>query len=122
LPQILDFLIQKGYARFSIDGKVEKIEKLLENKAELTAISKEANKHQFQILVDRFVINKDDAENAKRIADSVETALQEGHGVCILQLEDGSEKFFNNRFELDGIVFEDPSPQLFNFNSSLGAC
>ena len=107
LPQVLDFLIQKGYARFSIDGKVEKIEKLLENKAALTAISKAADKHRFHILVDRFVINKDDAENLKRMADSVETALQEGHGVCVLQLEDGSE---------------DPTPQLFNFNSSLGAC
>lgn len=122
LPQVLDFLIQKGYARFSIDGKVEKIEKLLENKVDLTAISKAADKHRFHILVDRFVINKDDAENVKRMADSVETALQEGHGVCVLQLEDGSEKTFNNRFELDGIVFEDPTPQLFNFNSSLGAC
>ena len=33
-----------------------------------------------------------------------------------------SSTFFNNRFELDGIYFEEPSPQLFNFNSSLGAC
>jgi len=29
---------------------------------------------------------------------------------------------FNNRFELDGINFEEPSPNLFSFNNPFGAC
>lgn len=122
LPQALDFLIQKGYTRVSVDGKTHKIETLLDDKAEIEALDKNIEKHQFRILIDRFVINKDDAENAKRIADSVDTALHEGQGLCVVQMEGGEERSFSTRFELDGINFEEPSPQLFNFNSSLGAC
>ena len=29
---------------------------------------------------------------------------------------------FNNRFEADGIMFDEPTPNLFSFNNPYGAC
>ena len=79
-----------------------------------------------RILIDRFAVEADDEANRSRIADSVQTAFFEGHGDCMVEvLEDGkpsNETFFNNRFELDGITFEEPSTQLFSFNNPFGAC
>lgn len=117
LPKTLHFLLQKGYTRVLHKGKLQKIEVLMEE-----AESVENPTEDLKILIDRFVTTKDDEDNAKRIADSSQIALQEGHGICIIQDTDGKEEVFNNKFELDGIIFEEPTPQLFNFNSSFGAC
>jgi len=77
-------------------------------------------------LVDRLATNPDDDGTTSRIADSVEQAFREGsdHTVVVtaptdrpfLQLE------FSGHFERDGLTFEEPTPQLFSFNSPLGAC
>ena len=46
----------------------------------------------------------------------------EGGGSCVLEIIDQERIGFNNRFELDGITFLEPSPQLFNYNNPYGAC
>lgn len=117
LPKTLDFLLQKGYTRVLYQGKQQKIEQLIEEAEKIKNPEKD-----LKILIDRFVATKDDEDNAKRIADSAQIALQEGQGICTVLTTDGEETVFNNKFELDGILFEEPSPQLFNFNSSFGAC
>ena len=117
LAKTLDFLLQKGYTRVFHNGKLQKIEALIED-----VDSVKNPTEDLKILIDRFVATKDDEDNAKRIADSSQIALQEGHGICIIQDTDGNQEVFNNKFELDGILFEEPTPQLFNFNSSFGAC
>jgi excinuclease ABC subunit A len=117
LPKTLHFLLQKGYTRVLHKGKLQKIEVLIEEAENVKNPTED-----LKILIDRFVATKDDEDNAKRIADSSQIALQEGHGICIIQDTDGKEEVFNNKFELDGIIFEEPTPQLFNFNSSFGAC
>lgn len=117
LPKTLDFLLQKGYTRVFYQGKLQKIESLIEEDLNL-----ENPTEELKILIDRFVVAKEDEDNTKRIGDSSQIALQEGHGICFIQDTEGNEVVFNNKFELDGILFEDPSPQLFNFNSSFGAC
>ncbi|MGB1574133.1 MAG: excinuclease ABC subunit A, partial [Flavobacteriales bacterium] len=60
-----------------------------------------------------------------RLADSVDTGFYEGHGVCELHWveSDGTRiESFSDRYELDGMAFELPSPDLFSFNSPQGAC
>jgi excinuclease ABC subunit A len=57
-----------------------------------------------------------------RIADSVEQAFREGGERCVVATTDGQRLEFSARFERDGMTFEEPSPQLFSFNSPLGAC
>lgn len=75
--------------------------------------------------IDR-IICRNDKSTISRLADSAETAFWEGHGSCkmIFLNENGTQEEieFCERFEKDGITFEDPSDQLFSFNSPIGAC
>ena len=74
-----------------------------------------------RILVDRLAIKKDDATRS-RIAESVETAFQEGNGRCSIKIRNGKELQFSERFERDGMEFLEPTPQMFSFNNPFGAC
>jgi excinuclease ABC subunit A len=59
------------------------------------------------------------------MADSVENAFYEGNGDCIIISEEAGKKSkieFSDRFELDGLSFEEPSEHMFSFNNPLGAC
>lgn len=120
----LDLLQKKGYTRMLIDGKMEQIIDILEEKdtSLLHTTLDQLTPGKYSLLIDRFVIKKEDEENEKRIADSIQTAFFESQGSAILQIIGGEEKLFNTRFELDGIEFQEPSPQLFNFNNPYGAC
>ncbi|MEL6943744.1 MAG: excinuclease ABC subunit UvrA, partial [Bacteroidota bacterium] len=82
----------------------------------------EMSEEDIRILIDRFVVKKEDEENIKRIADSVQTAFYESLGECVVEIIGGKKRGFNNRFELDGILFVEPTPQLFNYNNPFGAC
>ncbi len=119
----LNILLQKGYTRISRGKNLEHIEDLLDKKPKWLQKKVEKLKpNEILILIDRFVINKDE-ENEKRIADSVRTAFYEGDGDIIIENLDTEKKIsFNNRFELDGMVFLEPSHQLFNYNNPYGAC
>jgi len=78
------------------------------------------------IVIDRFIMKQQDEEYNSRIADSVQTAFYEGKGECIIEIfqPDNSviKEVFSNRFEADGISFEEPSTNLFSFNNPYGAC
>ncbi|MDX1940924.1 MAG: excinuclease ABC subunit UvrA [Saprospiraceae bacterium] len=123
LQQELDLLLQKGYTRVLIDNELKDIQEVLEkghpDLKKKISIIQEKNP---LILVDRFVVTMDDEENVKRIGDSVQTAFYESEGEAVVDIMGGERRNFNNRFELDGITFLDPTPQLFNFNNPYGAC
>jgi len=76
------------------------------------------------LLIDRLQVSADKLlEN--RLADSVETAFYEGHGICRLRvyLPEKTEFIeFSKKFEADGILFEEPTDLMFNFNNPVGAC
>ncbi len=115
LAKELDLLLQKGYSRIYASGEVYFIEELLEQK-------KLKLGQDIYILVDRAVIYKSDEDLQFRIADSVQTAFFEGHGECRVLFGNGEERVFSDKFELDGIVFEEPSVNFFSFNNPYGAC
>lgn len=120
LKDQLTVLMQQGFTRLIINGEIARIDELLEN---LTALKKLGK--SFQVLVDRVVTQNGDDSMHSRLADSVETALFEGEGKCIIEsIKNGvSEQYeFSSRFELDGLTFEEPSPNLFSFNNPYGAC
>lgn len=78
------------------------------------------------LLIDRLALSQE-RDEVSRLAESAETALFEGHGTCYLMVwdtEDGAPRVmeFSNRFEADGITFQEPSEQMFNFNNPIGAC
>jgi excinuclease ABC subunit A len=78
------------------------------------------------ILIDRIVVKDFDEDDIHRISDSVGTAFYEGEGDVYLEVQPTTGKpqllHFNNRFEADGMLFEEPVPNLFSFNNPFGAC
>lgn len=121
LDQELNLLMQKGFTRINFGNGLVHIEEYLETKAKELKKSVLKLKNAPRVLVDRFVVNADE-ENKKRIADSVNTAFAESEGECIIEILEGETRTFNNRFELDDILFLEPTHQLFNYNNPYGAC
>ncbi|MCO6496104.1 MAG: excinuclease ABC subunit UvrA [Chitinophagaceae bacterium] len=114
----LGILIQKGFSRLFAEGETLRIEELEERKD----VEKFLKGKKVFILIDRFKVRPFDEDDNHRIADSVGTAFYEGMGELQLLINDNEEVHFSNRFELDGIVFEEPVPNLFSFNNPYGAC
>ncbi len=123
LKQELSLLLQKGYTRLQLHDDLLRLQDILESDQLDIKKSVEHFKDQnILILIDRVVVKPDDEENKKRLADSVQTAFYESEGECVVDVIGKSRQGFNNRFELDGLLFLEPTPQLFNPNNSYGAC
>ncbi|MGD8748354.1 MAG: excinuclease ABC subunit A, partial [Balneolaceae bacterium] len=82
---------------------------------------KEIDAEDYRVLVDRLILRADE-ETRTRIAGSLETAFQEGNGRCSIKIRNGEELKFSERFEMDGMEFTEPKPQMFSFNNPFGAC
>ncbi len=74
------------------------------------------------VLIDRLVAKDFDEDDRHRMADSVGTAFYEGEGEMQLEINSTQRIAFSNRFEMDGLLFEEPVPNLFSFNNPFGAC
>jgi excinuclease ABC subunit A len=124
LRRELELLQQKGYTRVMVEDDLQQIDDLLEANGPALAktLAELTDEEEMMVLIDRFVIKAGDDENEKRIADSVGTAFNEGGGEVIVYLDNDNWTAWNNRFELDEIVFPEPSPALFNYNNPFGAC
>jgi excinuclease ABC subunit A len=137
LKEELAVLMQKGFVRVEYQQKIARIEALLEDETldnnvwdtvvESTTPDRDRYKdHAVHIVIDR--INKNDTdETISRLGDSVQTAFFEGKGDCYVRYQEPDapaekERFFCDRFELDGIKFEEPTPNFFSFNNPYGAC
>ncbi|MCB0480357.1 MAG: excinuclease ABC subunit UvrA [Flavobacteriales bacterium] len=117
LSDRLGLLIKQGYSRLLIDGEMTSIEDALTIKGSI--------KGEINILVDRFTVQHKNEDNKSRVSDSIDTAYYEGDHECVVHLINDGKKTkhsFNNRFELDGILFEEPSDHFFTFNNPVGAC
>lgn len=118
LQQELEVLKQQGFTRIKQEDQVLRIDRALDEQ-ELPEGA------ELYLVVDRIVVDPDDEDGRSRITDSVQTAFDQGHGKCTLEIlqEAGSKlEHFSERAEKDGMVFETPSIGLFSFNSPLGAC
>lgn len=133
----LELLAQQGFTRIQYKAEISKIEDFIQTKF--------SDKEEIRIVVDRIAVRPEDEDNQNRIADSVQTAFYEGDGDCIVEIihDDLKSKVqgaalslpkgpkskvkllgrsFSNRFELDGMSFEEPSLHFFSFNNPVGAC
>ncbi|MCP4521597.1 MAG: excinuclease ABC subunit UvrA [Cytophagales bacterium] len=111
----LPILLQQGFSRLSINDELVFIEELIKTEEEIIF------EDRVYILIDRAVVQKD--ENSQfRLADSVQTAFYEGQGECLVDIVRKEKRSFSDRFELDGITFEEPSVNFFTFNNPYGAC
>lgn len=113
LVKKIQLLAQQGYSRVKIDDRIE----LMEEAFDLIDPKKST-----YLVIDRVTADTSE-DNLTRLADSVENAFFEGKGDCILErVSDKKQFLFSNKFELDGITFEEPSVHLFAFNNPVGAC
>lgn len=108
-------LRRQGYSRFRVDGEVlllesDDIPKLEKNK-----------KHNIEVVLDRIIVKPG---QQRRLADSLETALQLADGLVVVQVLDGKETIFSDKFACPecGTGFTEVSPRLFSFNNPYGAC
>ena len=125
----LKILLQKGYTRIVADDgssgrQVLFIEELLE-KGPSAADALEGA--MLEILIDRGTVQfgpdgRPEEDNQYRFSDSVQTAFNEGDCICRVDIVGKESRTFSDKFELDGIVFEEPSVNLFTFNNPYGAC
>ncbi|HEX7457570.1 MAG TPA: excinuclease ABC subunit A, partial [Ginsengibacter sp.] len=108
----LKILMQKGFSRIYSNGEIIRIEDI-QDKKNLSSIFTHATTY---VLIDRLVVKDFDEDDKHRISDSVTTAFYEGEGEVTLEINGSQILHFSNKFELDGIKFEEPVPNLFSFN------
>jgi len=129
----LNILVQKGFSRLYIrqlavgnqqPGEILRIEDLLElpDKELKQKFTSGDSRLTIYILIDRIVVKDFDEDDRHRLADSIGTAFYEGEGDVYVEINSDKLIHFNNRFELDEMTFEEPVPNLFNFNNPFGAC
>ncbi len=119
----LNILMQKGFSRVYLDKEILRIEDIQEEK-NLSSLFTHKTPY---VLVDRLVAKGPvaigfDEDDDHRISDSITTAFYEGEGEVTLEINGTEILHFSNKFELDGIKFEEPVPNLFSFNNPYGAC
>ncbi|MFM7838974.1 MAG: excinuclease ABC subunit A, partial [Chitinophagaceae bacterium] len=110
----LNILLQKGFTRL-YEKEVKSIEDLLEQKNWKPG-------PDTYVLIDRWVVKTFNEDDLHRMTDSIDTAFYEGEGALWLEVNGKKMTPFSNRFELDGMLFEEPVPNLFSFNNPFGAC
>ncbi|MEO6229950.1 MAG: excinuclease ABC subunit UvrA [Ferruginibacter sp.] len=114
----LNILVQKGFTRLYLKKEIVRIEELLES--DKPTFSKKDG--IVYLLIDRLVAKEFDEDDQHRMSDSVNTAFYEGEGELSIEVNGDKLLPFSNKFELDGIQFEEPVPNLFSFNNPFGAC
>lgn len=111
--KILEGIKKNGFVRARIDGEVMDINEDI--KLEKT------KKHSIEVIVDRIIIK----ENIqRRLVDSLETALKLGEGFVLVDVAEGKELLFSEKFACPecGTSIEDLTPRMFSFNSPFGKC
>ncbi|MEI6946209.1 excinuclease ABC subunit UvrA [Paraflavisolibacter sp. H34] len=130
----LNILMQKGFSRIYVsalsrtqaetpvqDSATYRIEELLQDGSPDFASAFEFPQNVY-VLIDRVVAKDFDEDDLHRLSDSAGTAFYEGEGDVYIEVDGEKLLHFNNRFELDGMTFEEPVPNLFSFNNPFGAC
>ena len=117
ISEYLDFLGKQGFNRIEVDGELVRTD-------EKQTLSMFKPGQHVNIVIDRLVIEHS-PDSFSRAADSAQLAFQTGKGYCqVIVLEENGYKRenFSNKFDEDGILFEEPTEYLFSFNNPIGAC
>src|SRR2546422_4576354 len=106
---------RSGFIRARIDGKSHEL-------ADEIALDKQ-KKHTIEIVVDRVVLKHDDP-TMQRLADSLEIALKQAHGLVVIDLDGKKDLIYSEKLACVrcGFSYSELTPRLFSFNSPHGAC
>ncbi|TCD46965.1 excinuclease ABC subunit UvrA [Chlorobium sp. N1] len=115
----LSSLLKKGFFRL-ISGETL-LDLNREEDRRKVVLMTDGERRSLLVLVDRFVARHDEKFRS-RVGEAAETCFGESGGHAVLQVAGGRRYRFSDRLELDGVEYQEPSPQLFAFNSPIGAC
>ena len=112
--KVMERARRAGYVRVRVDG----------NQYDLTEEEIELDKnikHSIEIIVDRLVVREG---MDRRLADSLENALELADGLAQIQVVDGELIQFSQNFACPdcGISIPEIEPRSFSFNNPFGAC
>lgn len=117
----LQIYLQQGYSRIYHNNEFVNIEDILDGNV-VSPNAKNLSADNLYILIDRLSVDSSQ-DTISRIHDSLETAFYEGNGACrVIFMPSMITYDFSDRFEADGIHFDEPSDNMFSFNSPFGAC
>ena len=113
---LFEDLRRQGYLRARVNGEVV-------NLSEDPDLDRNM-RHTIEVVTDRLIL-RDDIRT--RLVEAVEGALHLGQGTMMIQLEeDGrtSDQLFSTRYACSrcDLSYEEPTPQMFSFNSPQGMC
>ena len=105
-------LMSKFFSTARIDGKVHSLSEEI--------VLEKQKKHTIEIYIDSIKIID---ENLTRLRESIDTALQYGEGLVLIETNE-EERIFNQNLACNncGLTFPEISPRLFSFNSPYGCC
>jgi excinuclease ABC subunit A len=106
-------LVRQGFTRARVDGTVVRVE-------EPPPLEKQL-KHSIEVVVDRLV---PEPASRGRLSEAVDLALRTGGGLVLVAAEGREDLVLSSRHACTecGTSYPSPEPQLFSFNSPLGAC
>lgn len=117
LDEQMTIYLQQGYSRVFMNDDFMRIESFLEDYDKYGS-----GCNDIYLLIDRLSVD-DSKEAVSRLVDSLETAMYEGNGACrITFLPSNISYDFSERFEADGMTFQEPNDNMFSFHSPIGAC
>ena len=120
--QQVEVMLQQGLSRLDCDGEMLRMDEVILSTSAIETCTEALSQDRLFLLLDRLAVDGS-KDGISRLTDSVETALFEGDGECFLRFyPEKNLEHFSTRFEADGITFEEPSDNLFSFNSPVGAC
>ena len=112
--ELFDQMRKRGYTQVRIDGELKEL-------SEVTQLDR-YKAHFIELVIDKL---KPDASDAKRIRESVLTALTRGKGsLAVMDMETGALQHYS-RHLVDpdsGLSLQEPAPHSFSFNSPEGYC
>jgi len=112
--ELFEQIRQSGFLRVRIDGELREIAFGLQLDRYKT--------HDIEIVIDRIEVNE---KSAKRLSQTVQTALKHGKGLMQIMEQDADEVRYFSRLLMcpsTGLSYDEPEPNTFSFNSPYGAC
>lgn len=111
--KVLESIKKEGFIRIRVNGEPKEITDEIE--------LEKNKKNSIDVIVDRIVIR---ADIEKRLADSIEIAVNVSGGMVNIAIVDGEEKLYSTKFSCSkhDVTIEEISPRMFSFNAPYGAC
>lgn len=112
--ELFDQIIKQGFLRVRIDGDIKELKAKMQVDRYKT--------HNIEVVVDKIVVSE---SNIQRLKESINLSLKMGKGSIMIYNEDSDSIHHYSRFLMcpsSGISYDDPAPNMFSFNSPVGAC